>query len=175
MSQESFICETCGERHEGLPTDYGFRLPDEVHALSYLDRYSRSRHNSDLCALDERRYFLRGVLRVPMPETREEFGWGVWVEVSAKDHDFYLQNFYEAVADAPRFPGTLANALPGYEQALGQRVEVQLGGADQRPWVYFPPTSVHALAIEQREGISRKRHHTILEATGFFDRQGEGV
>lgn len=173
MTQESFICETCGESHEGLPTDYGFRLPDEVHALSYLDRYRRSRNNSDLCTLDEKRYFLRGVLRVPMPETKEEFGWGVWVGVSAKDHDFYLRNFNETVENAPPFPGTIANALPGYEQVLGQLVEVHLGGADQRPFLYFPAASTHALAIEQREGISRKRHHTILESTGFFDRKGD--
>ncbi|WP_416136139.1 DUF2199 domain-containing protein [Aquabacterium sp. A7-Y] len=52
MSDPSFVCATCGQRHSGLPTDYGFRLPDQVHALSYIERYRRSRSNADLCTLD---------------------------------------------------------------------------------------------------------------------------
>jgi hypothetical protein len=108
MNQETFVCDTCGERHEGRPTDFGFRLPDEVHALSYLDRYSRSRHNTDLCTLDESRYFVRCVLHVPLLERPEEFGWGVWVEVSAADHDNYLEHFHDAAENAPRFRGALA-------------------------------------------------------------------
>lgn len=175
MSQDSFICETCGERHEGLPTDFGYRLPDEVHALSYLDRYRRTRSNSDLCTLDETRHFLRAVLSVPMPETDEEFAWGVWVEVSAEGHDLYVEKFNQAAEGEPRFAGTIANAVPGYEAVLGQSVEVQLGKKDQRPTLHFPASSTHALAIEQREGISRKRHHTILESTGFFNKDEDAV
>ncbi|MBC5781640.1 DUF2199 domain-containing protein [Ramlibacter sp. USB13] len=175
MNQEAFVCDTCGERHEGLPTDFGFRLPDEVHALSYLDRYLRSRYNADLCTLDESRYFVRGVLRVPLLEAREDFGWGVWVEVSAADHDNYVRRFHDAAENAPRFPGVLANAIPGHERALGLPLEVQLGREDQRPMLHCLAASTHALAIEQREGISARRHHAILECTGFFQHDGDGA
>jgi hypothetical protein len=175
MNHETFVCDICGERHEGLPTDFGFRLPDEVHTLAYLDRYLRSRHNADLCTLDESRYFVRCVLGIPLLERQEEFGWGVWVEVAAEDHNNYLKRFHEAAENAPRFRGSLANEVPGYEQTLGLSVEVQLGREDQRPKLYCHATSIHALAIEQREGISRERHHEILECTGSFEQDRDAV
>ena len=175
MSEDnSFICQTCGQRHEGLPTDFGFRLPDEVHELTYLDQYRRARRNSDLCTLDESRYFIRAVLPLPMPETDNEFRWGVWVEVSKPSHDLYVEKFDDAAEDEPRFPGIVVNAIPGYDGTIGLSVDVQLGAEGERPALYFPAATTHALALEQRSGISRKRHHDILESTGFFDRPEEG-
>ena len=168
MSDQSFVCATCGQRHPGLPTDYGFRLPDEVHALSYVDSYLRSRSNADLCTLDEGRHFLRGVIPIPMVESDAEFGWGVWVEVSRESHDTYVQAFEADLSTHHRVVGRLANNIPGYGGTLGLEVEIQFQNEGARPSLYFPASSLHALAHEQRNGISHKRHHDILEAVGFF-------
>ena len=168
MSDESFVCATCGQRHAGLPTDYGFRLPDEVHALSYVDQYSRSRSNADLCTLDESRYFLRGVIPVPFADSDEEFGWGVWVEVNKQHHDLYATRFREDLSSTPRFQGQLANDIPGYGGTTGLVVDIQLQSANDRPAFFLHETSSHALALEQRLGITRARHHDILEGVGFF-------
>lgn len=53
MTDQSYVCSSCGKTHKGLPTDWGFRLPDQVFELSYLDKYRRTRSNADLCSLDE--------------------------------------------------------------------------------------------------------------------------
>jgi len=168
MSDETFVCATCGQRHPGLPTDYGFRLPDDVHALSYVTRYLRSRSNADLCTLDERRYFIRGIVPLPMREAEGEFCWGVWVEVGKAIHDLYAQEFEADLSSYEVVAGRLANDIPGYGGTLGLGVEVQFQGEGSRPRFTIPATPSHALALEQRNGVSHRRHHDILEAVGFF-------
>ncbi len=152
--------------------DFGFRLPDEVHALGYLERYLHSRSNSDFCTLGQARYFVRGVLPLPVQSSEDEFCWGVWVEISLDHHDHYLAAFEEEAPDMFSFPGAVANDVPGYGGTMGLTVEVRLRKATERPAVYVTDSS-HALAHEQRDGISRKRHHDILESTGFFDKKDD--
>ncbi len=171
MSDPSFVCATCGKTHKGLPTDFGFRLPDEVHALGYTERYLRSRSNADLCTLDEGRYFIRGILPVPLAESDEEFCWGVWVELNKVEHDSYIEGFQKDLSNFPRFIGRIANDVPGYAPTSGLEVEVQFQAEGARPFFYFPKEAAHALALEHVNGITGKRHHDLLEATGFFDEE----
>lgn len=173
MTDTPFVCPSCGETHEGLPTDYGFRLPDEVHALSYLSRYQRSRSNNDLCTLDEHRHFIRGVISMPFLDQDDSFGWGVWVELAKDKHDEYLAGFNADLSTTPRFPGRIANTIPGYPDTMGMPVEVQFLTEGARPSFHFPTDAAHALALEQSHGITSKRHHDILRATGFFDKEDE--
>jgi hypothetical protein len=148
--------------------DYGFRLPDVVHELDYLSRYFRSRSNSDLCTFDESRFFLRGVLPLPFQESEDEFVWGVWVEVASEEHNYYAETFEDDGRRVPRFIGVIANQLSGYKGTLGLSVEVQLQNEGERPALYIVSSSGHPLEREQQSGITRIRHHDILEATGFF-------
>ena len=173
MSSDSYYCTSCGKEHTGLPTDWAFRLPDEVHVLSYLDRYTRSRHNADLCALDEQRYFLRGLILIPFSESDGAFGWGIWVEVSREVHDLYLANFHDDISSHPRQPARLANDIPSYSPLKGVEVEIEFRGAGDRPVFWFGKAVVHALAHEQRGGISRVRHHDILNEMGYFEEDEE--
>lgn len=169
--EESYVCPDCGELHPGLPTDWGYQLPDDVFALSYLDRYRRTRANADLCCLDERRWFLRGVLALPFIDREGDFGLGVWVEVAEAVHDAYIAHFDDEHAGPAPVPGLLANDVAGYPALRGEAVEVRFPGHHSRPTFVLPDTATHPLAVEQREGIDRERHHALLQAFGFFDDQ----
>jgi len=166
-----FVCSHCGKEHEGLPTDWGYKLPDEVHDLSYLERYARSRHNSDLCTLDEGRHFVRTLLRLPLTDGAgdQAFSWGVWVEVDKQTHDLYLSSWQEDISHHPRSAGRIANSIVIYGDTLGLPVEIQFQPGNDRPIVFLAPGTTHALALEQARGISGKRHHDILVALGHFD------
>ncbi len=159
---KGFKCGVCGQWHDELLTDLGYRLPDEVFALSYVERYQRARFNDDLCTLDGRRHFIRCYLPIPFTDKEDHFAWGVWIEISKKDHDGYVADF-GGVARAGRvFVGTLANKLPAYRRStLGMTVKVETA-SDERPTVRLPETLRHALALEQRRGISDQRHHDIV-------------
>lgn len=168
VSESSFECGVCGEVHEGLPLDYAYGLPDEVFALSYLDRYRRSRSNADLCTLDESRFFIRCVLPVPFSDTDQKYVWGIWAEVTRDQHDQYVHGFYDDLSQAPAFSAKIANDLPRYPATNGLEVLVQFQSSDSRPALRFGAAASHPLAVEQRFGITRSRHHEILEANGFF-------
>ena len=169
MKDGGYICSTCGKVHEGLPTDWGFGLPDEVYALSYLEKYRRSRSNADLCALDEKRFYFRGLLMIPFTHQEGHFAWGVWVEVSSIVHEFYLGNFSNEMAQGTRFPGTLANAIPGFTDLVGVPLDVEIQSAKSRPLFSFPAAARHDLATDQRGGIGPARHHQFLELCGYFE------
>lgn len=168
MTDQSFVCSSCGKVHEGLPTDWGFGLPDEVYALPYLDKYRRTRSNSDLCALDENRFFLRGLLMIPFTHQEGYFAWGVWAEVLKVSHDFYVENYSNELAQGTKIQGGLANTIPGSPEIIGSSLEIELQSSRSRPFFTFPTSADHALAVDQRQGIGPDRHHQFLELCGYF-------
>ena len=167
---ESYVCRQCGVAHEGLPTDWGYKRPDAIYALSYMEEYLRARSNNDFCALDESRYFVRGVLYLPFQEQEDCFGWGIWAEVSREDHDIYVRHFHEDASALPRFSGRIANSMPGYPETTGLAIDVQLGLPDKRPTFLVSGDTEHILLSEQKKGLSAARHHELLEACGHFDK-----
>lgn len=69
----------------------------------------------------------------------------------------------------PRFAGLIVNHLPGYEATIELDVEVQLQDEGKLPVFHVTAGASHLLKQEQYVGISRKRHHELLEAAGFFE------
>ena len=169
----SYFCSTCGKEHPGLPTDWAYNLPDVVHSLSYVERYRRARHNSDLCTLDEARHFIRGLLPLQINDSAQGFNWGIWAEVDRETHDVYVANFDGDMSKYPRGVGSIANEISVYGGTIGLGVAIQYNPDNSRPTFHFPDGVVHALALEQRSGITAKRQHDILQELGYFDDAGD--
>jgi hypothetical protein len=162
--QSSFVCSTCGETHEGLPTDYGWKLPDDVWAIPEAERPTRAKFGSDLCQLGNR-FFIRCVLKLPFNDQPGYYGWGVWVEVAEPDFYRYVELYDKDGSGEPSIPGSIANAMPGYPDTLGLPVLVQFQSSSSRPLVLVTPKSDHTLSVEQATGIGSQRYHQILVAT----------
>ena len=169
MTDHSYVCSDCGKEHEGLPTDWGFKLPDEVFELSLLEKYGRSRSNADLCTLDESRFFLRGLLSIPFAYREGEFSWGVWVEVDQAVHDFYVKNFNDDFSAGTKAKGRLANLIPGFPELMGEVLEIEFQDSRTRPAFTFQASATHPMSDDQREGIGASRHHEFLDLCGHFD------
>lgn len=161
----SFLCSTCGKSHEGLPTDTGYTLPDEVWAIPESERADHAKWTKDLCQFGER-YFFRCLLPVPFVSRPGYYGWGVWAEVKYEDFDRYYKLYDKDGSAEPEMLGTLANAVPGYGRTLGLPICVQLRSSTSRPSIRFPLGADHAFAIEQARGIDEDRYHQILQSTG---------
>jgi hypothetical protein len=158
----TFICSVCGKEHDGLPTDWGYTLPDDVWAIPEPERSQRARFDTDLCQLGDR-YFIRGVLPVPLLESRGSFGWGAWAEVERPAFERYLELYDQDGSAEPSFAGALANALRPYPGSMGSPVSIQLLDATTRPVLRVPETHESLLATDQRTGIGDARHHQILD------------
>ncbi|MEW9622969.1 DUF2199 domain-containing protein [Rhodanobacter geophilus] len=161
----SFRCQTCGETHEGLPTDFAWKLPDAVWAIPEPDRAKQARWDADCCQLGER-FFIRCVLHIPFRSLTGSNGWGIWVEVSERDFFRYVELYSADARTEPPVGGVLANEIPCHDRSLGLAVSVQFGTAQNRPTVIASSDCDHSLAIEQKQGMSNEGYHEVLVATG---------
>ena len=157
----SFICATCGERHDGVPglsfdspVYYRRPSPDEPGVPGHL--------TADTCTMGED-CFVRGCLEIPVHGGREPFVWGVWVSLSKVNFDRYVATLGRpSPAEGPYF-GWLSNSVPGYPETLNLKTHVRFREDMLRPTIELEPTD-HPLAVHQRDGISPDALRAIVEA-----------
>ena len=158
-------CSHCGEDLAEHATDIAIGLPDPIFDLSSSERESRCFTSEDLCSLDGERFFIRGVVPIPLDEAPgHHFGLGLWAEVPRRHFERYVELYDEDASAEPIFQGILANRIPGYD-ALGHDVDVRLGGTEVRP-LFALVQSDHTMSRDQRRGISFARLHEIHDACG---------
>ncbi|WP_116808239.1 DUF2199 domain-containing protein [Steroidobacter cummioxidans] len=154
---DEVICESCGKPHAGAAIELAFKLPDDVFALPEQDRQSRCRISSDIVVLDDERFFIRGLVPLKVAKRNQDYALGVWAEVS-EDVFGRIYDLWDDPdqSEAPRLPGTLANALPFHESTVGLTVAIQLIGTTSRPEFFLDPVE-HSLFAEQSRGIDEHR------------------
>lgn len=151
-----FKCTCCDEWHEGMPT-FGADAPLYFHAIPAEQRPDRCHLDSDVCLVDQKQFFIRGCLDIPVLGAVDPFSWGVWVSLSACS----FKAFNGCFALAKRSPigpffGWLSAELPLYPSTENLKTRVHLRDNGMRPFIELEPTD-HPLAIEQREGITVAR------------------
>lgn len=150
-------CATCGKIHPLDQSELTFKLPDEVFELSQGEREQRCKTSADIVALDGERFFLRGVLPLPVTGRPLPYSLGVWVEVSPEAFSRIYDRWDDEDQDQePRLPGLLANAVPFHPSTIRLPVAVQLTGPKSRPEFYIDAVE-HSLYGEQKQGIDEHR------------------
>jgi hypothetical protein len=138
-----YYCHVCGEYHAGLPMAYGF----DVHPALLpppQERDGRVEMDSDLCVIDNETFLIRGCLEIPVVDGDEDFEWGVWVSLSAKNCNRTLELWDTKGRERePPYFGWLMTRLPGYPETL------------------LLKTNVQTRAVEQREGMTMARVEEI--------------
>lgn len=66
-------CPCCDKEVELHQMDVAFCLPDAIFTLPEEQRASRAKTHSDLCSLDDARYFIRGIVYVPVQQLGTNF------------------------------------------------------------------------------------------------------
>jgi hypothetical protein len=160
---DSYICRTCGEKHDGLPTVYGPGAPALWDMLPENKREARGELTDDLCVIDEQHFFIRGRLEIPIIGSDELFCWLVWVSLSEKNF-LRTGELWEQLGreNEPPYFGWLQSSLPFYPAALNLKTNVHTRPVGQRPFIELEPTD-HPLAVEQRQGITWDRVQYFAE------------
>ena len=158
-------CPGCGEQHDLSDMQVGFDKPDAYFAVHPDERDRRWILTAELAVLDGARFFVRGVLEIPVSGEPHPYAWGVWARVD-EDHARALEG---GGAEGAAFPGRLANQLPGYPQTLGLEVVVRARGAERRPALTVAGEA-HPLGVEQRGGVYVER---VLEMVWPVVHRGE--
>jgi hypothetical protein len=147
-----FKCSQCDELHEGLP-DLVFAAPVYYDQIPVPERAERARLTSELCVIDDRHFFVRAALPIPIRDAKATFSWGVWVSLSERSFARYveLQGSAPAAGGDPCF-GWLSNQLPRYPDTLSLKAHLHLQPDGRRGLLELEPTD-HPLAVHQRDGI----------------------
>ena len=157
MSKE-VLCSQCGQRHSLESTELVFNWPDEIFSLTEEERAQRCTLGAELCALDRERFFLRGLLALPVKGRSVPYRIGVWAEITLMTY----QRIYELWSDPdqsnePRLAATLANRIPLHQSdSRGLAISIQLTGPTTRP-EYVIDAVDHTLYGEQHDGIDEHR------------------
>ncbi len=119
--------------------------------------------NEDLCVLDHERFFIRGVVPLPLIGAHRSMGIGAWAEVLRTTFIWYVER-YEADLRAERpSSGKLANTFhgTGYPDTLGLGISVVWGALGKRP-TFTLEHADHPLYRDQQRGITLERAHVLL-------------
>jgi hypothetical protein len=165
-----YRCPSCAEKHEGFPA-LAYAMPDVIFALAAAERELRAVVSSDLCILDDSRYFIRGVMTVPVQGCNDTLEYGPWVEVGALDFSRYAVHFNGGGHPAWRSAeGRLANAFPARSVSTLTVACLLRPSADPtlRPQIEIVD-HMHPLAHEQVDGMPLPRAMEIVsQMKGFL-------
>ncbi len=119
--------------------------------------------NEDICFIDGKDFFVRGVIEIPVIDGDQTFGYGVWVSLSKENFKKYVEVFgtKKELKEKPYF-GWLSNQLSWYPDTLGIKTHVHLQGNKLRPKIELDHDNAHPLCQEQHNGITMERVHEII-------------
>ena len=162
INEGGFVCDICGKFHAELPLDLAYQRPADYFKVPEGERATRIKINDDVCIVDGKEFYIRGVLALPIREQEEEFRWGVWVQIDEQSFRRYLELWdTESVVDEPQLAGRLSGGIKYYSDSDMLEVTVQLQPKNQRPrfWVV---SDQHSLGIAQRMGITMNDVHSFI-------------
>jgi hypothetical protein len=151
----------CDEWHEGFPT-LGYPEPDLVSQIPETERAKRLFLSSDYCVVDEKHFFVRCVLQLPIIGMDDEFGWGIWSSLSEPNFIRYQDCSGDDRSALGSMFGYMCNRLPRYPDTINLKLSLRPRNQELRPVATLEPTD-HPLAVEQREGIALEK---VLEFVG---------
>jgi hypothetical protein len=151
-----FKCTDCGEIHRGIPT-FGTDSPLRYRLIPEAEREARCSLGTDECVIDEKEFYIRGCLEIPVIGESDPFVWGAWVSLSFESFLQWLKYFgKEKRSHIGPFFGWLNTRLPTYPDTANLKANVRLRDDLLRPLIELEPTD-HPLAVEQRNGITAER------------------
>ncbi|TDK59284.1 DUF2199 domain-containing protein [Sapientia aquatica] len=134
MKNKLEVCSCCGKLVPADILEISFKFPDDIAKLREPERSSRIKGNDDAVALDSTRYFVRGLIPLPVNGRDIPYCIGAWAEVGI---DAY-RRIYELWDDESQgnespFQATLANSIPGHHKSNCYGLSLQLTGPSTRP------------------------------------------
>ena len=142
---------------------FGAEYPDYYFSVPPEERATRVEYLDDLCVVDEKHFFIRARIEIPVIDSDEVFCWDVWTSLSEKNflRTNELWNDPERVNELAYF-GWLQTVLPGYPSTLSLKTMVHTQPIGQIPLVEVGEED-HPLTREQQHGITWERVIELVE------------
>ena len=159
-----WTCRCCGKQFNTLPLSFAPIAPDPWFAIPDNEHDARAVLGGDQCVIDDKEFFIRGCLEIPVLKCADPFVWGIWVSVSEASFERIGELWDTEIRDhEPPFFGWLCTELSVYPPTFGLKTNIRLRNNGRRPFIALEPTD-HPLAVEQRQGIPLRRVEEIAAA-----------
>ena len=89
-----FRCARCGELHSGSPS-FANEAPFSYFQLTKSERMAKAKLTEDTCIIENRAFFIRATLEIPIDDAEDPFCWGVWVSQSEESFKRYIDTFQQ--------------------------------------------------------------------------------
>jgi hypothetical protein len=125
------------------------------------EREERCFLTTDLCVVDDARFFVQGTLELPLMGSADPLVIGVWAEIG--DVDFFeYQDLLDVRSRSTHGPysGHLSAAIPTYSETEGLAVGVHLNDKGIRPSIVILDSSSE-LGRDQAHGLSLEKVQSI--------------
>jgi len=154
-----FVCSVCGAFHAERMLDTRMSLPDPIFSLDDDERERRAWLADDFAVLDDDRFFVRGLLELPIRDLQARFGYGTWIEVEGDAFRQLIEHWDDPDQFSP-VEGTVANELAPYVGTAGLAARLNPVSLDELPAVTLAD-SPHPLVADQQRGISTDRSEEL--------------
>lgn len=155
MKPVNFFCPDCNAPHFDNPA-LTLARPDAVNECMQKGSRHRIEIGSEICRIlnpKPRRNFVRANLVVPVNDHGKDLDYGAWVELTDDCFGKYRNN--ERLTSSIMFEGTLANAIPGFEDSHGATVYLMTRPPSLRP-IFRPVEAISCFYRDCEQGISSR-------------------
>jgi hypothetical protein len=158
----NMVCECCGKDITKELPALVFNEPILWNEESSI--LEGSELTTDLCVIENKHYFVRCNLEIPIVNSDIPLTYGVWCSVSKENFERYCSVYgtKKEFDEAPFF-GWMCNQIPFYKDTLHIKCNIHLQGNSMRPLVELDHTNKHKLCQEQHNGITLERAHEIVK------------
>jgi hypothetical protein len=174
LAELRWKCGSCAEWHTGPCLDFSYDSPhywSEEHekirrSASLLPSWSENRRKTflddDCCAIEDRDFFVRGIIHLPIIGAAETFRWGVWGSLSRENFETLLKMDDDPKrVELPPMFSWLSTRIPEYPDTLSLKMYAHIQELNRRPHFELEP-SEHPLSQEYNKGINAERVKKIM-------------
>jgi hypothetical protein len=141
-----------------------FAKPGAFLALRTRRQRESCEFNTDSCVIGKKRFFIRGCLPMPVPETNTVFAWMLWAEVTSHVFERYQEFRVKDSRSEVALPGALSVEPDPILRGMDRLpILIHFGNEGERPTFILQPSN-HWLCREQQNGISLHRVQEVLHA-----------
>lgn len=154
-SASKYTCSVCGKEHTDWPA-ITWSSPYQYNVLTDKDKECLCKIDSDFCVIshpDQTDRFIRCTLHQQVLDHDEEIDYGVWVSLSEKNFNDYVEHYNDREYEGQYF-GWLCNNVPPYEKTLSIPTTVRTRANGQRPFVVPHQDHDHPFVHDFYNGIS---------------------
>ena len=167
-------CSSCEEWHTGPCLDFSYPSPyywrkeyeesgrrDEL-APNWNQPASDTFQSEDYCAIENRDFFVRGLVHLPIIGTAETFRWGVWGSLSRENYETLLE--MEEDPKRSKLPPMfcwLSTQISDYPDTLSLKMYARVQESGFRP-IFELELADHPLSREYHKGISPQRVKELM-------------